>query len=104
MLDLGPAITPRAVVADKDYDSKANRDMARRQGVLPVIPYRSCHKDIPKTFGKKLYRGRARIEQAIAKIKRFKPIALRCEKTKQNFGSFVASAAAFIRGKYVQTI
>jgi transposase len=102
LLDLGK-VKPRAVVADKGYDSKANREAARLRGVLPVIPYRSCNKDIPKTFGKKLYRGRARIEQAIGKLKRVKRIALRCEKTKRNFGSFVAIAAAFILAKAAHT-
>jgi transposase len=70
---------------------------------LPVIPYRSCHKEIPKSFGKKLYRGRAPIEQAIGKLKPFKRIALRCEKTKHNVASFVAIAAAFILVKSVHS-
>jgi transposase len=41
---------------------------------------------------KTLYKARARIEQAVGKLKRFKRIALRCEKTAQNYGSFVALA------------
>lgn len=102
LLDLGQ-IKPRAVVGDKGYDSKANREAARNRGVLPVIPYRDCHKEKPEIFGKKLYRGRARIEQAIGKLKRFKRIALRCEKTKQNFASFVAFAAACLLAKSVHT-
>jgi hypothetical protein len=44
----------------------------------------------PAFFPKVLYKGRARIEQAVGKLKRFKRIALRCEKTAQNYGSFVA--------------
>ncbi len=39
---------------------------------------------------------RARIEQAVGKIKRFERIALRCRKTKRNFASFLALAAGFI--------
>jgi hypothetical protein len=39
-------------------------------------------------FPKALYKARARIEQAVGKLKRFKRIALRCEKTAQNYGSF----------------
>ena len=100
---IGPDVTPRAIVADKGYDSRANRAAARKQSIVPVIPYRSTTKNIPKTFGKALYRGRTRIEQAIGKLKRFKRIALRGEKTKQNFGSFVAIAAAFILVKSVHT-
>jgi len=59
---------------------------------------------MPKAFGKALYRGRARIEQAIGKLKRFKRIARHCEKTKRNFGSFVAIAAAFILVKSVHRL
>ena len=50
-----------------------------------------------------LYKGRARIEQAIGKVKRFKRIALRCEKTARNFASFLALACAFILIKSVHT-
>jgi transposase len=50
-----------------------------------------------------LYKARARIEQAVGKLKRFKRIALRCEKTAQNYGSFVALALGFILIKSVHT-
>jgi transposase len=100
---IGPDVTPRSIVADKGYDSRANRAAARQQSILPFIPHRSTTKTIPKAFGKALYRGRARVEQAIGKFKRFKPIALRCEEAKQNFSSFVAIAAAFISVKSVHT-
>jgi hypothetical protein len=46
---------------------------------------------------------RARIEQAVGKLTRFKRIALRCEKTAQNYGSFVALALGFILIKSVHT-
>ncbi|MGH1484083.1 MAG: transposase [Geminicoccales bacterium] len=100
---IGPDVTPRAIVADKGYDSKANWDAARKLKIVPVIPYRSTTNNIPEVFGKALYRGRAHIEHAIGKLKCFKRIALRCEKTKQNFGSFVTIAAAFILVKSVHT-
>ena len=103
LMDLGPDIAPRAVVADKGYDSRANRALARNRGAVPVIPYRSNTKHIPKVFAKALYRGRARIEQAVGKLKRFKRIALRCKKTRRNFASFVALVAAFILIKSVHT-
>jgi transposase len=83
LLDIGPDINPRAALGDKGYDSKSNRDAARQRGICPAIPYRSNTKDIPAFFPKVLYKGRARIEQAVGKLKRFKRIALRCEKTAQ---------------------
>jgi hypothetical protein len=57
----------------------------------------------PVYFPKALYKARARIEQAVGKLKRFKRIALRREKTACNFGSFVALALGFILIKSVHT-
>jgi transposase len=103
LLDIGPDVTPRAVITDKGYDAKANREAARARGTLPVIPYRSNVKQQPKFFPKKLYRLRARVETLIGKAKRFKRIALRCEKTAQNFVSFIALVFVFILIKSVHT-
>ena len=75
-MDLGPDGDPRAVIADKGYDAKANRDAARRRGIVPVIPYRSNTKN---------------------------PLAMRCEKTARNYASFVALACVFILVKSVHT-
>lgn len=102
LLDLGPDITPRAVLGDKGYDAKANRAAARRRGICPAIPYRNGTVK-PKFFPTTLYKGRARAEQGVGKIKRFKRIALRCEKTAQNFAAFVSLACFFILVKSVHT-
>ena len=101
LLDLGPDITPRAAVGDKGYASKGNRATARERGIAPVIPHKSNEKNRPAFFPKALYRARARIEQLVGKLKRFKRVALRCEKTARNFGSFVALALGFILTKSV---
>ena len=103
LLDLGPDVTPRAAVTDKGYDSNANRTAARARGICPVIPTKSNAKNRPKFFPKMMYKGRARIEQAFGKLKRFKRIALRCEKTAQNYASFVAFACGLILVKTVHT-
>ena len=68
-----------------------------------MIPFRSSAQNRPRFFPEALYRARARIEQLVGKLKRFKRVALRCEKTAQNYGSFVALALAFILIKSVQT-
>jgi transposase len=103
LLDLGPDITPRAAVGDKGYDAKANRTAARNRSICPVIPFKSTARNRPTFFPKALYRARARIEQLIGKLKRFKRIALRCEKTAQNYASFVALALGLILIKSVHT-
>ena len=66
-----------------------------------MIPVKTTAKERPAFFPKALYRARARIEQCVGKLKRFKRIALRCEKTAQNYGSFVALACALILIKSV---
>jgi transposase len=103
LLDLGPDIAPRAAVGDKGYDSKANRTAARKRSICPVIPFKSSAKNRPTFFPRALYRARARIEQLVGKLKRFKRVALRCEKTSTNYGSFVAFALGLIIVKSVHT-
>jgi transposase len=83
-LDIGPDITPRAALTDKGYDSAKNRAACRERRIVPVIPYRSNSTSRPKFFPKLLYKTRARIEQAMGKLKRFKRVAMRSEKTAES--------------------
>lgn len=103
LLDIGPDIEPRCVIADKGYSSKANRAAARARGIAPVIPHKSNEKDRPAFFAKTLYKARARIEQGFGRLKRFKRVALRCEKTARNFRSIVSFAAGLCLIKFVHT-
>ena len=68
-----------------------------------MIPLKASARTRPAFFPRALYRARARIEQLVGKLKRFKRVALRCEKTAQNYGSFVALALGFILLKSVHT-
>jgi transposase len=102
-LEMGPDITPRAAMTDKGYDSKANRTACREHGIVPVIPYRDNAKNRPNYFPRVLYKGRARIEQTMGKLKRFKRVALRCEKTATSYSAIVAFACAMILVKSVHT-
>ncbi len=95
LLNLGPDVTPRGVITDKGYDARANR-AARSRGICPVIPHRGNTKDRPRFFPKRLDKLRARIEQFIGKIERFKRVAMRCEKTQRNYAAFVALACGFV--------
>ncbi len=103
LLDLGPDIAPRAVIGDKGYASKANRALARARGIAPVIPHKDNEKGKPVFFARTLYKARARIEQGIGALKRFKRVALRCEKTARNFRSIVSIAAGLCLIKFVHT-
>jgi transposase len=103
LLDIGPDIQPRAVICDKGYASKANRDAARKRRIAPVIPHKANERDKPAFFARTLYRARARIEQGVGPLKRFKRVALRCEKTERNFRSIVSFAAGLCLIKFVHT-
>jgi transposase len=111
LLDIGPDISPRAAVADKPvlseveggYSSKANRAAARARGIAPVIPHKANEKNKPTFFARTLYKARGRIEQGFGRLKRFKRVALRCEKTAENYRSIVSFAAGLCLIKFVHT-
>jgi len=100
-LDSDPDVIPRGVIADKGSDAVSNRTAARRHGTVPIIPYRKNTKGRTRFFPKRPYRLRARVEPFIGKLKRFKRVAMRCEKTATNFAAFVALACVFVLVKSV---
>ena len=100
-LDIGPDITPRAAITDKGYDSAKNRAFCRERRIAPIIPHRSNSKSRPRFFPKLLYKTRARIEQAMGKLKRFKRVAMRCEKTAESYAAIVGFACMLILVKSV---
>ncbi|PBN41273.1 IS5 family transposase [Sphingobium sp. D43FB] len=103
LLDIGPDISPRAAIADKGYSSKANRAAARARSIAPVIPHKANEKNKPTFFARTLYKARGRIEQGFGRLKRFKRVALRCEKTAENYRSIVSFAAGLCLIKFVHT-
>ena len=68
-------------MTDKGYDSAANRAACRRRGIAPVIPHRENAKNKPTFLPKTALQDPRPIEQTIGKLKRFKRIAMRCDKT-----------------------
>ena len=102
-LDIGPDIRPRIAMTDKGYDSHANRAAALARGIKPVIPRRENSKQRGRFFPKRLYKLRARIEQAIGKLKRFKRVAMRCEKTDISYSAIISFACGLMLVKSVHT-
>jgi len=93
-LDIGPDVRPRIAMTEKGYDSQSNRTAALAHGITPVIPRRRNSKQRGRFFPKRLYKLRARIEQAIAKLKRFKRVAMRCIKTDISYSAIINSPAS----------
>ncbi len=61
-----------------------------------MIPRKDNSTQRGRVFPKALYKLRARVEQTMGKIKRFKRIALRCDKTTASFEAFTNFACAML--------
>lgn len=72
--------------------------------VAPAIPHNANEKTPPTFFARALHKARARIERGIGRLKRCKRVALRCEKTAQNFRSIVSFAAGLCLIQFVHRI
>ena len=77
-----------AVIADKGYDSDANRQAIRAQGAKPCIPSRSNRKK-PEAYDRHLYKERNVVERFFGWIKRFRRVATRYDKKALNYLGFV---------------
>lgn len=85
----------KCIVADKGYDSQAFVDVILQQGAKPVVPSRSTNL-VQRKVDKNIYRERNRIERFINRLKHFRRVATRYEKTVRNFAAMVYCAAALI--------
>ena len=84
-----------AVLADKGYDSDDIRRQILKQQAVPVIPPRSNRKE-PIDYDKHLYKARHLIENFFSKIKHFRRVFSRFDKTPLSYLSFIQLAAAII--------
>lgn len=80
------------VVEDKGYDSDAHRVFLRAQNNVPVIPGRKNRKT-KIVYDKTIYRLRGRIERSFGRLKEYKRLGMRYEKSDAVFLSFIALAA-----------
>jgi transposase len=102
-LDIGPDIGPRIAMTDKGYDSQANRaggTCARHHTSYPAPRKLQAERTL---FSKRLYKLQARIEQTIGKLKRFKRVAMRCEKTDISSSVIISLACGLMLVKSVHT-
>lgn len=78
----------RAALADKGYDSDANRAAIRRQGAQPCIPPRRNRTE-PLSYDRHMDRGRNVVERYFARVKQYRRVATRYDKKAANFLGFV---------------
>jgi transposase len=82
----------KAFLADKGYDSDAIREELARADVEAVIPAKSNRKSaIPHDREK--YRWRNLVERLFNKLKNWRRVATRYDKTKESYLGFVAIAS-----------
>ena len=84
-----------AAIGDKGFDSKKLIDYIESRGAEAVIPPRSNLKD-QREFDHCLYKERNLVERFINRIKQFRRVATRYEKTARNFLGFVQVAAIMV--------
>ena len=80
-----------AAIGDKGFDSKKLIDYIESRGAQAVIPPRSNLKD-QRAFDRHLYKERNLVERFINRIKQYRRVATRYEKTARNFLAFVQLA------------
>lgn len=83
------------VMGDKAYDCDRTRSKIKRQNCTAVIPSKSNRK-MPYDYDKELYKERHVIECFFSKIKYFRRIFSRFDKSARNFMSFLSFVGACI--------
>jgi len=94
-LDLLDGLSGEAVLADKGYDADYIVDAVKNMDAIAVIPPRS-NRIVQRKYDKHLYKERNLIERMFGKLKQFRRVATRYEKTKIAFMSFVLIASILL--------
>jgi transposase len=86
---------PSAVLADAAYDADHFRTAIAHAGAVAVIP-NNPSRATKHPLDRQLYKERHLIECCFSKLKHFRPVATRYEKTARNFLSIVTLAATVL--------
>ena len=94
-----PGTRPDRVLADKGYSSKAIRTYLRRRGIRATIPERRDQRanrarrgakgGRPPVFDKTAYRRRNIVERCFQRLKQFRAIATRYDKTALSYQAMI---------------
>lgn len=102
-MQVGRRPRPDRVIADKGYPSKANRAWLRARGVAATIPERDdqiAHRRrrpgrpiVWDDHQRDRYKGRNVVERCFNKLKGWRGIAMRSDKTARNYHAALCLAA-----------
>ncbi|MPZ41757.1 MAG: IS5 family transposase [Rhizobiales bacterium] len=84
-----------ALIADKAFDSNALRALLNERGALAVIPAKADRKT-PIPHDREMYKWRHLVENFFQRIKEFRRIATRYDKTDTSFAAAIYLAAALL--------
>ena len=87
------AIPTGAVIADKGYDSDALVDIIEASGAEAIIPPRS-NRNTKRKVDWHRYKARNLVERFFNRLKQFRRIATRYDKTKESYLGFVNLVSA----------
>ena len=91
LLDRLPGV-PKWIVADRGYASHTFRQQIRGMGATPAIPAKSS--EAPVRCPDWIYANRNRVERLWARLKEWRAVATRYEKTASSFSGILCLAAA----------
>ena len=101
-----PRTRPDRVLADKAYTSAANRKYLTGRGIKVTIPEREDQKagrvrrgssgGRPRTFDAEAYKGRNVVERCFNRLKQWRGIATRYDKTARSYLAGLTLAATLI--------
>jgi transposase len=84
-----------ALIADKAFDGDALRATLNQRGAIVVIPAKADRKT-PIPHDAEMYKWRHLIENFFQRIKEFRRIATRYDKTDESFAAAIYLVAAFL--------
>ena len=82
------------VVCDRGYSSEVWRDQIRSMGAEPVVPAHPRHKRATQHYCRAAYRRRHKVEQLWARMKEWRAVATRYDKTASSYLGTLHLAAA----------
>lgn len=101
-----PRTRPDRVLADKGYPSQANRSYLAGRGIKATIPDKADQRHNrsnkgsaggrPPAFDPSIYKGRNVVERSFNRLKNWRGIAMRSDKTARNYQAGVTLAATLI--------
>ena len=92
----------RCLIGDTGYDADRARERLLLRGVLPVIAPNPVRKE-PPPLRRDLYRLRNRVERLVGRLKLFRAVATRYDKTAESFLALVQLACARVWLRFVHT-